>query len=48
MNLGQFKYVEGWFAIIYNDKTGLIERIGPFATEEEAKAEYDKQEEVKS
>ena len=42
MHLGEFKYVEGWFAVVYNDKTGLIERLGPFGTEEEAKKEREK------
>ncbi len=34
---GEFKYVEGWFAVFFED--GLIVREGPFDTEEEAKAE---------
>jgi hypothetical protein len=39
---GEFKYVSGWFTIFVNDETGLIERLGPFETEELAKAERKK------
>jgi hypothetical protein len=42
MKLGEFKYVEGWFTVVYNDKTGLVERHGPFDTEAEAKAERER------
>ena len=42
MKVGVFKYVIGWFAIVYNDKTGLVERYGPFNTEEQAETERKK------
>jgi hypothetical protein len=40
---GEFKYVVGWFAV-YTDKNGCIVRLGPFETQEEAKAEREKAE----
>jgi hypothetical protein len=38
---GEFKYIEGWFTVI-RGKSGLLERIGPFATEQEAREEREK------
>lgn len=41
---GEFNYpaAGGWFAIFTN-RDGIIERVGPFDTQEEAKAEREKQ-----
>jgi hypothetical protein len=37
---GEFKYVTGWFAVVIIK--GLIQRVGPFETQEEAKAERER------
>lgn len=39
---GEFKYVEGWFSVFVG-KTGLVERCGPYNTEEQAKLEREKE-----
>jgi hypothetical protein len=45
---GEFQYVTGrgtgtgWFTVFVN-KTGCIERVGPFETQEEARLEREKQ-----
>lgn len=44
---GEFKYVNGWYTIFTGNK-GLVERHGPFETEELAKKERDKRTGVKN
>ncbi len=41
---GEFKYASGWYGI-YITRDGIIERVGPFETEEEARLEREKMEE---
>lgn len=41
MIAGEYKYVQGWYAVFTNKK-GLIERVGPFETQELAKAERER------
>jgi len=43
---GEYKYIQGWYAVFVNEKK-LIVRVGPFNTQDEAKAEREKQTGVK-